>query len=264
MGAVQGVTEFLPVSSSGHLVLLKKIFGIEEPALLFGTMLHAGSLAAIIAVLRKDVWDIIRRPFQQLTGYLFIATVPIVIAGLLLRDYVEAAFDSGEYLGIAFLITAAFLFLSERLSKRTRKVKKEYSMNWVDALVIGIFQAIALTPGISRSGSTLSAALFRKLDREFAARFIFLLAIPAILGALVLELAHLFRGGINQQIDVIPYIVGTVTSAVVGIISVKLMLVIVRKRALWGFAIYVAVLGVLVLLEDQVRYVLSYFFNISF
>jgi undecaprenyl-diphosphatase len=269
LGIVQGITEFLPVSSSGHLVLLQKIFGITEPALLFDTMVHVGTLVAVFAVLWKDIWAILRRIIQPLTLYLIIATLPAVIAALIFKDKIEEAFASGALLGFAFLITSILLVVSEYLFRRTvpnkaegvEKKRSKEEMTWLDALIIGLLQAVAIIPGVSRSGSTLSGALSRKLDRDFAARFSFLLSIPAILGALVLQVKDLAEGTVSTSgtiqgaasggvIGVGAIIAGTVAAAIVGFFSVRLMLKIVREKSLIGFAIYTAVLGVLVLIDQ--------------
>jgi len=260
LGVIQGLTEFLPVSSSGHLVLFQKIFGIEEPTLLFDTMLHVGTLAAVFAVLWKDIWAILRKLFQPLTAYLIIATIPTVIAALVFKEQIEHAFESGQFLGICFLITSALLAAAELLSRRAATVgglKTAGEMNWLDALVIGIMQAIAIIPGVSRSGATLSGALSRKLDRDFAARFSFLLSIPAILGAAVLQLKDVVKGGetaAGDGISMAAMIAGTLSAAVVGFFAVRLMLQIVRKKSLWGFVIYTGILGVLVLVDQFVTH----------
>jgi undecaprenyl-diphosphatase len=252
LGAVQGITEFLPVSSSGHLVLLQKIFGIRESALLFDTLVHGGTLTAVFVVLRKDIWNILKRPIQPITGYLIIATIPAVIFALAFKDTIEEAFASADFLGFAFLITSAMLILSDLLSKRPGKTRDKTEMNLIDALIIGLLQAVAIIPGISRSGATLSGALSRKLDRDFAARFSFLLSIPAILGALVLQLKDLSGPGetAGDGAGTAALVAGTVTAAVVGFISVKVMLKIVREHSLRGFALYTAVLGILVLITQ--------------
>jgi undecaprenyl-diphosphatase len=262
LGAIQGITEFLPVSSSGHLVLFQKIFGISESALLFDTMVHVGTLAAVFIVLWKDIWAILRRPVQPLTGFLILATIPTVLMALVFKDFIEDAFRSGAWLGFAFIFTAAALLVSEQLSGRRggspalgSRLRPPGNMNWLDAVLIGVLQGIAIIPGVSRSGLTLSGALSRKLDRDFAARFSFLLSIPAILGALVLQLKDLAGGGpegalgLGGGIGWAPMAAGTLAAAVVGFFSVRLMLGIVRKRSLRGFAVYVAVLGVLVLID---------------
>lgn len=267
LGMVQGLTEFLPVSSSGHLVLLQKIFGINAPPLVFETLLHAGTLAAVLAVLRKEIFDLLKKPFQPLTGYLIIGTIPAVIAAVLFGNYIEHAFATGKFLGFCFLITSILLICAEKLSRRAAskaELKKKEAINWLDALVIGVMQAIAIAPGISRSGATISGALFRRLDRDFAARFSFLLSIPAIIGAFVLHVKDLASLGTasgslassgiasNEVIGAAAIITGTVTAAVVGFFAVKLMLKIIREKSLYGFALYTAVLGALVLLDQFV------------
>ncbi|MDR1576405.1 MAG: undecaprenyl-diphosphate phosphatase [Treponema sp.] len=250
LGAVQGLSEFLPVSSSGHLVLLQKVFGISEPALFFDTMVHVGTLAAVFAVLWREIGAILRRPIQPLTAYLALATIPAVVFALVFKDRIEQAFESGKMLGAAFLITSALLAVSEMLSKRVMRAKRKKAgeMSWLDALIIGALQAAAIIPGVSRSGSTLSGALSRGLDRDFAARFSFLLSIPAILGALVLQLKSPANaaGGIGAA----PIIAGTLSAAIVGFFAVRLMLNIVKNRSLTGFAVYTAILGALVLIDQ--------------
>jgi undecaprenyl-diphosphatase len=270
LGAVQGLTEFLPVSSSGHLVLFQKIFGISEPTMFFDTLVHGGTLAAVFVVLRREIWAILRRPIQPLTGCLILGTIPAVIAALAFDDAIERAFQSGAFLGFAFLITAIFLSLAEILSKKVKTPRQKGEMTWLDALIIGIFQAVAIIPGVSRSGSTLSASLARGLNRDFAARFSFLLSIPAILGALLLQIKDLLAsGGLSATsadpsaslatgpaasgglapaaITALPLAIGTLSAAIVGFFAIKFMLKIVRERSLWGFAAYTGVLGLLVL-----------------
>ena len=259
MGAVQGITEFLPVSSSGHLVLLQRIFGITESALFFDTMVHAGTLLSVVVVLRRDIGRILRRIVQPLTGFLILGTIPAVIAALLFRDWLESAFASGSYLGFAFLFTSLALLVSDLLSRRSDTVRPEESAGWLDAVVIGVCQAVAIIPGVSRSGLTLSGALSRKLDRDYAARFSFLLSIPAILGALVLQVKEILSGtgpaetgGALTNIGLAPLAAGTLTAALVGFFSVRLMLYLVRERALWGFATYTAALGGMVLVDQYI------------
>jgi undecaprenyl-diphosphatase len=260
LGIIQGLTEFLPVSSSGHLVLFQKLFGISEPALLFDTMLHVGTLAAVVAVLWKDIWAILRKLNQPLTLYLIIATVPTVLAALAFRKPLEKAFETGHFLGFAFLMTSILLITAELLARRDRSgsmASLPSSMTWLDALVIGIMQAVAIIPGVSRSGATLSGALSRGLNRDFAARFSFLLSIPAILGAVVFQLKDLVKGDAAEAgvttaggIGTAAMIAGTISAAVVGFFAVQLMLKIVRDKSLWGFAVYTGVLGLLVLLDQ--------------
>ncbi len=232
---------------------MQKIFGITAPALFFDTMLHAGTLIAVFIVLRRDIWDILRNLIQPLTGFLIIATIPAVIAALVFGDIIEHFFESGQFLGVCFLATSFILFAAERLSKRGDKKDRE-KMNWLDALITGIMQAIAIIPGISRSGATISGALSRKLDRDFAARFSFLLSIPAILGAVVIQSKNLLKNGAAQtageNIGTAAVIAGTISAAIVGFFAVKFMLKIIREKSLYGFAVYTAVLGILVLTDQ--------------
>jgi undecaprenyl-diphosphatase len=253
LGAVQGLTEFLPVSSSGHLVLLQKIFGIDEPALFFDTMLHVGTLAAVVLTLWRDIWAILKKIIQPLTLFIIIGTIPAVIFALLLKDRIESTFESGKFLGFAFIITAIILCTAEYLSKKGNVLKKAEEMNWLDALIIGIMQAIAIIPGISRSGATISGAISRKLNREFAARFSFLLSIPAILGAAVLQTKDLIKVGANEAlIGAGAVIAGTLTAAVTGFFAVRFMIKIVKEKSLWGFAVYTGILGILVLFDQYI------------
>ncbi|MDR2543306.1 MAG: undecaprenyl-diphosphate phosphatase [Treponema sp.] len=250
LGIVQGLTEFLPVSSSGHLVLLQKVFGINEPGLFFDTMLHFGTLIAVFAALWKDIWALLRKPFQKLTAFLILGTIPAVIAALVFNKKIETIFETAQFLGFCFLITTVLLITAELLS---RQAVKKQTMNWFAALFIGLMQAIAIPPGISRSGAAISGALFCKLNRDFAARFAFLLAIPAILGAVVLHSKDLVTGKIApESINVVAVIAGTVTAAIVGFFAVKFMLKIIREKSLFGFAIYTGLLGILVLLDQFV------------
>ena len=267
LGVVQGITEFLPVSSSGHLVLLQKIFGITEPALVFDTAVHGGTLIAVMVVLRRDIWNILRRIIQPLTLYLIIATIPAVIIALLFKNLIEGAFASGAFLGFAFLVTAALLFFSDKLCRRYEKdlsgkpPRAQGEIKWADALIIGLLQAAAIVPGISRSGATISAALSRRLDRNFAARFPFLLSIPAILGALVLQSRDLLKAA-SAPIDAgvigpLPLIVGTVSACIVAFFSIRLTIKIVSKYSLSGFALYTGLLGFLVLAD---KFIAHFFF----
>jgi len=258
LGIVQGLTEFLPVSSSGHLVLLQRVFKVQEPSLFFDTMLHLGTLTAVFIVLWKDIWEILKKPIQKLTLFLIIATIPAVIAALLFDDSIESIFLSAKFLGWCFLFTSVLLVTAELLSRRVVKnenLKNAGSMTWLHALFIGFMQALAIPPGISRSGATISGALFCKLDRDFAARFSFLMSIPAILGAVVLQAKDLIQGSAAQSevsVNAGAVIAGTLTAAAVGFFAVRFMLKIIKEKSLFGFAIYTGVLGILVFVDQFV------------
>jgi len=265
LGIVQGITEFLPVSSSGHLVLLQRIFGITEPAMAFNAAVHGGTLIAVVVVLWRDIWNLLTRIAQPLTLYVIIGTIPTVVAALLFRDIIEEAFFTGAFLGFAFLITTTLLIVSDRLYRSNGKPgglpgkldgpappRLQSEMTWVDALFIGLLQAVAIAPGISRSGATISAALSRRLDRDFAARFSFLLSIPAILGALVLHINEFATVGTagEEGIGLLPILVGSISAGIVGFFSVRFTIKMVRERSLIGFAVYTGILGVLVLIDQ--------------
>lgn len=245
LGIVQGLTEFLPVSSSGHLVLLQNVFGISEPQLFFDTMLHLGTLVAVVIVMWKSIVDIFKNLFSKMTLYLIIATIPAVVATLLFGDFFEDAF-AGQYLGYGFLLTACILTLSEILSKRVHK-KREIGMG--SALGMGVMQAVAIFPGVSRAGSTIGGGLVSGIGRREAASFSFLMSIPAILGSVVLQGAKIFKET-SLNVDWLPVIIGTVCAAVAGYYAIKFMLALISKKRLYGFAVYVAVLGIFVLLDQ--------------
>ena len=248
LGIVQGLTEFLPVSSSGHLVLLQNIFGMSEPQLFFDTMLHLGTLIAVVVVMWKEIIDLFRRPFNKML-YLIIATIPAVIFGFLFSDFVEDSF-SGVYLGYGFLVTAVILTVSEQLSKRQAR---KSDVGLLSSSVMGIMQVLAMFPGVSRSGSTIAGGLATGIDRKKAASFSFLMSIPIILGSVVLQGYKLAKAG-NVAIEWMPTIIGTICAAVSGYFAVRFMLALIKRKRLYGFAIYVAVLGIFVLLD---RYVLG-------
>ena len=267
LGFIQGLTEFLPVSSSGHLVLVQKILGISVPTLFFDIVLHCGTLLAVLVALRTDVWNLLRRPFQRMTALLVLATAVTAGVAFAFKDRIEEAFASGAWLGQAFLITALALFVSDYISKRPGRLRNDAEIDAFDAVIIGLLQGIAIAPGISRSGFTLSGALGRRLERDLAARFSFLLAIPAILGALVLQIRELYKINHFQSVNPdaatdflsgispLALLAGTLTAALVGFAAVMLVLNIIRKRSLVGFGIYTALLGIFILLDQSLFHI---------
>ena len=234
------------MSSSGHLVLLQNVFGISEPQLFFDTMLHLGTLVAVVIVMRNEIIDLFKKPFHTL-GYLVIATIPAVIVALLLNDFVEGTF-AGAYLGYGFLFTAVVLTLSEMLSKRRRQKRRSVSAGSVT--VMGIMQAIAIFPGISRSGSTIAGGLASGLDRKKVASFSFLMSIPVILGSVLLQGYKIV--GSSVSVDWAPTIVGAICAAISGYFAVRFMLALIQKKRLYGFAVYVLIIGIFVLLDQYV------------
>lgn len=234
LGIVQGLTEFLPVSSSGHLLFLERIFGIEGDNLAFNIVVHLGTLFAVIVYYRKRIFEMAKKPFSKDVGLLALSCIPTVIIYFLFRDFFEDSFSGGA-LGFAFLVTAAFLVL-------TTIAMKKCSSEGVDsktAIMMGVFQGFAILPGVSRSGSTITAGVVMGKDKEKVADFSFLMSAPIIVGSLILEI---FGGGF-AKVDILPLIIGFISSFICGYLAIKFMLDIIRKRSLIWFAIYLVVLG---------------------
>ena len=252
LGIIQGITEFLPISSSGHLVLAQKIMGFTEPPLIFDTVLHLGTLFAVVLVLWSDIWPLLKKPFQKMTGLLIVGTIPAALIGLLFKDFFESLFKSGKTLGVEFIITGLILFAAQRMANGHKKIKE--TTVW-DALFVGVMQGIAILPAISRSGLTIAGSLFRKMDRDFAARYSFLLSIPAILGATVLQFKDIKDAGAMMP-SAAPLLLGFVFSFVFGVFSVKFMMKIIREGKLSGFGIYCSVLGALIILDQLVLHII--------
>lgn len=260
LGIVQGLTEFLPVSSSGHLVLTPYLLGWqipEEQVFVFDVLVQIGTLLAVIAFFWKDLWAILTRflagfwkkeayqEFEVRMGlYLILATVPAVVLGLAFKDTVEAAFSSPTFTLLALIFTAVLMIAAEQFGKRIQEMEQ---LTWLDAVIIGCFQALALFPGVSRSGSTISGGMFRKLDRPAAARFSFLMAVPVMLGAggvAVLDLLDVP----NLGEFLLPMAAGFATAAVVGYFSIRWLLGYLAHHRLSNFSIYLIILSTLILI----------------
>lgn len=254
LGLIQGLTEFLPVSSSGHLVLFQNIFGTPGDMLFFDTMLHVGTLVAVFIVLWRDIWEILKHLFARFTWVLVVATLPAVAAGLFLGDFFEGAFQ-GQYLAVGFLLTSVLLVLSEQIAaKRQPRYFEKDQIRFSTAFGVGCMQAVAILPGVSRSGSTLAGSLMAGLDRSLAATFSFLMSIPVILGSAVMQGYDILKNGAGE-IYWGPTLLGMAAAAISSFFAAKFMLKLVRNKKLYGFAIYTAVLGVLVLLDQLVFHI---------
>jgi len=276
LGIVQGLTEFLPVSSSAHLVLVPYLLGVTYPnpatAVAFDTLLHIGSLVAVIGFFIKDIIKIIiglvssildifrgkfkkglkEDPFKKLAWLIIVGTIPAGLAGILLEKQFEALFNSLVAVGIFLLITGILLWAAERIEsgRKEFKGKEIKDMTFKNALVIGIFQAFAIAPGISRSGATISAALFSGLNREFAARYSFLLSVIAILGAAAVQIKDISTGfEANSAI----LIAGFLAALISGYLAIAFLLrIIVRKRSLLIFAYYCWIVGAITLILSYI------------
>jgi undecaprenyl-diphosphatase len=241
LGIIQGITEWLPISSSGHLVLFQHFFNIEPPVL-FDIILHIGSLIVIFIVFWKDIrnlfWGVLERDKESLKFllYLVIASIPIALVGFLLNDWVKAVFNDLRTVGFSLLFTSVLLFLSRYPKAKLKK------LNFGNTLIIGIAQAFAILPGVSRSGSTISLGLMQGVKRKQVATFSFLMFIPAILGATILEI-----GDVSQVSNIPALVAGTLTAVIVGLISLKLLLKIIRKDKFRYFGWYCLALGLVTL-----------------
>jgi undecaprenyl-diphosphatase len=254
LGIVQGFTEFLPVSSSGHLVLLQKIFNVEEGALSFSIALHFATLIAVVVVYWKKILSMIRNPFSKLTVYIVIGTIPIAVIGLLFHDLIESFFETGATLGVGFIFTGLVLLYAESAGKKNRSIE---DMKIKDPLIIGTAQAIAMLPAVSRSGMTVSGALLLGIERKAAADYAFLLSIPAILAAVAKDLYEVIKTGeiALAAIGFLPVALGMLFAAVSGFIAVKAMINLVQKGKLRYFSYYLWVIGALVLLDQLVFHI---------
>ena len=250
-GLIQGISEFLPVSSSGHLTLLGRVFAVDEAVMLsFTTLLHVGTLISVFVVMRREIRDILRDILGKKTWLLLVATVPAVLAAILLGDWIDSLFG-GHLLGYSFLATALILCLSLLWS---RKSKKDGEVGYSEALAGGIGQAVAIIPGISRSGTTITALLLTGVEREKAIHFSFLMSIPVILGGFALDLIKLIRGDGSAllELGVGNIILGVLAAAVSGALVMEFMLRKLNRRGFLYCAAYVALLGILVLIDQNI------------
>ena len=282
LAVVQGIAEFLPISSSGHLAIFKNVFGVNtDTGLLYDVMLHVGTLVAVFIVYWKDIWELIREgfaiigaalsnafkfvanlfsqdkkeykqvintPYRRFVMLVIISTIPTGIMGILLSDIIENASTTLLVPGICLLITSLLLYISEKVPEKNFD---ESNTSYLKGLIIGIVQGFATLPGISRSGSTITAGLFCGLERSFAVKYSFILSIPAILGAAVLELKDFNEISVGS-VELVNYIVGMVVAAVVGYICIRWLLVLVKNKKFKYFSIYCFIVGMVAIVAHFV------------
>jgi len=269
MGIVQGLTEFLPVSSSGHLVLFSNILGINDPGqsnLLFDALLHLGTLIAVIIAFYKDVIDLIKEfflvikdiftgkftlknmtPYRRFLIMIIVSLFPLIFI-YPLKDKVETLFSSVLFVGIALLITSVMLYICDKLVIG----KKDMSnTSYSNALTVGIFQAVAVAPGISRSGSTITGGLICGFSKEYAFKFSFIMSLPTILAANVLTFKDALEEGV-KDVNVVPYIAGVITAAVVGYFSIVLLKYILTKNRFRIFSYYCLAVGLIAIIYSLI------------
>lgn len=260
IGLVQGLTEFLPVSSSAHLIFAQQFLGVTEPSLAFDVLLHLGTLVAVVGYFFKDIvrmiiaffkslLDIVkgrfkseikRDPYKKLAWFTILATIPVGIAGIAFDDLVESLFTGITLPAFFLLITGCLLFASQRMN--TGKINID-EINWKEALILGCGQACALLPGLSRSGTTIATGLLLDLDKEFAAKFSFILSIPAILGATVIQLKDVSI----TNVELTAWIAGFAIAAISGYLAIKFLLKLIKERSLDVFAYYCWIIGIIIL-----------------
>ncbi len=238
LGLIQGLTEFLPVSSSGHLVLFSKIFGVEE-SLFLSILLHIATLLSIVVVFHKDIWQLIRHPFSKQSIQIVVATIPTCIIVLCLMPLIKQSFMGG-FLPFCFVLSAALLLASELLSKRAAKG----AFGTKTAFFMGVMQGFAVFPGISRSGSTISAGLVCGSNKQEVAKFSFLMSIPIILLSLLMEIYEIATGALRVDIPILPTMLSFVTAFLVGIFAIKLMIRLTVKSNLKWFSLYLVIIAI--------------------
>lgn len=249
LGVVQGLTEFLPVSSSGHLQLANEILGTDlnpESNLTFSLTLHAATVLSTVVILWAEIWKLLKgifsRTFTAEQAYLLkivISMIPVGIVGLFFKDYIEAAFSSIAVVGVMLLVTAALLTFAYYAKPRQKE-----SLSYRDAFIIGLAQAVAVLPGLSRSGSTIATGLLLGNKKESVAQFSFLMVLPPILGNALLDC---LKGDFGGGVETLPLVAGFVTAFITGCIACKWMIDIVKRGKLIWFAIYCAIAGVVAL-----------------
>ncbi|MBR0464921.1 MAG: undecaprenyl-diphosphate phosphatase [Clostridia bacterium] len=255
LGLVQGLAEFLPISSSGHTTLLQMLFGISEAPQILNIMLHFGTLIVVLIVYRERIWEMIRHPLASDLKWLILATLPTVVAALTVKDAIDAVLTTEKFLGIGFIVSSFIMLVGDGVSRLHQD--KHRDVRWYDALVMGCMQVLAIAPGVTRSGSTISGGMFTGLNRRRAVDFAFLMSVPAVCGSVVLELkdvhdaAELAGVGFTQQLTALveqlggvgPVLIAVSAALLAGYLSIKLMLSIVKKYGLRWFAVYTFLIG---------------------
>ena len=237
LAVVQGLTEFLPVSSSGHLILLEK-FGIGEEDVFFNVMLHVGTLFAVLVEMRNEWLPLVKKPIQKTTGLIVVACIPTVALALVFK-FAFPSLLTGRFLGFGFVLTALLLFVGENF-----KIAQNNVLSVKTSVLSGVLQGIAVLPGVSRSGATISCLTFLGVEKRDAANFSFLLSIPIIFGSAILEIIDLARGGFSLSCPWYCIVIGIVVSFLSGLVAIKFFLKLISKHSLAVFVVYTLALGV--------------------
>ncbi len=261
LGIVQGLTEFIPVSSSGHLILFHQWLGVNQTAqagFLFDMALNIGTLTALLIYFHKDIWTLIKAVFNKqakefkLAWFLVLATVPAAVAGFLLKDTAESTFRSSKLVACSLIVAGGIMFLAEWYAKRVKKKTESEDVTLKQSLAIGAAQALAIVPGVSRSGATITTGLFARMDRVAATRFSFLLGIPIMFGAILdtlLKKSAISSVGSEKGL----FIAGILSAFISGIFAIQFLLKYLSKHTLNLFAYYRVALGILILAIAFIR-----------
>ncbi len=253
-GLIQGLTEFLPVSSSGHLALFKHLFHVDfdKFGMSFDVALHLATIIAVMVVLWKDIWALLKKPFQKTTLYLIVATIPAAVIGVLFNDAVASVSETLWVVGVCFLVTGVVLFVSDKMSRGDQSKKRTMEeMRMRDAISAGVAQAVGVLPGVSRSGSTISGGLISGMNRDGATRFSFLMSIPIILGSCLFDLKDIITGEVAVDSTVlVPTLVGMVVAGISGYLACRFMLNYIRKKGMKIFVYYMLFIGVFAIVWD--------------
>lgn len=237
LGIIQGASEFLPISSSGHLLLLEKL-GVGKEDLFFNVMLHVGTLIAVLIAMRKKWWPLVRHPFNKTNGYLILACLPTVALAFVFKLLAPSLLE-GKLLGCGFTLTACLLYAGENFHSTESTL-----LNAKKSILTGVLQGIAVLPGVSRSGATISAMRLQGVEKENATTFSFLLSIPIIIGSAAYESLDLITGKTVLSITPEAVIVGVIAAFISGLLSIKFFLKLVERHSLNGFVIYTLLLGI--------------------
>ena len=260
-GAVQGLTEFLPISSTAHLILLPWLMGWPDPGLAFDVALHLGTLVALLIYFRAEWIALIGSAFGIIQGrtqspdarmamFIVVATVPGAVAGALLEHKVEDTFRAPQLIAIMLIVMAIVLVCAEVVGRRKKSLNE---MSWGDAIGVGFAQAFAIVPGVSRSGSTITAGLFLNMKREAAARFSFYLSAPIIAGAVAKKMFDILRGGLDLE-QLAPLVIGIVSSGIIGYLAIAFLMRYLQTHNTYLFVFYRIALGIVVLLAFWLRF----------
>lgn len=281
LGFIQGVAEFLPISSSGHLALAKKIFGLSDVGLTFDLLLHFGTLVAVFVVYWKDIWKLIKEgvmiirdvcinisyffikvykkkenkyrkivdtPYRRFVMLVIVSTIPTGIIGLIFKEVFNMDNPSLLVVGLSLLVTSCLLYMVDELPNGR---KRESKVTYKNAVFVGVAQGIATLPGLSRSGTTITAEVFCGFDRSFAVKYSFIMSIPAILGANILDVKDLFSPANSiSGVELVNYLVGTVVAGFVGYVCIKTMLVVIRNKKFKYFSYYCFAVGIIAVIAN--------------